>query len=159
MQIEISDEIAVRIDWIIERILSDPDSESYVYKFEPPIDLRPILNAERILPMMFDWSGFYGIRKNGEILIVDLGPPFEVTSEVDERICRMVLCQGVKRYPELIRLLPIKPDEAVDCSSCDGTGREPMNDRLGFDEETIVCWCGGLGWLPKAEYQPSRTVS
>lgn len=56
MQIEISDEIAVRIDWIIERILSDPDSESYVYKFEPPIDLRPILNAERILPMMFDWS-------------------------------------------------------------------------------------------------------
>lgn len=159
MQIEISDEIAVRIDKIIDRILSDPDSGPYVYKFEPPIDIRPIISAERILPMMFDWSGFYSINRNGEIVFVDLGPPFDIRPEADERICRMVLCQGVKRYAELIELLPIRPDEAVDCSSCDGTGREPTNDLIGFDQETIVCWCGGLGWLPKGEYQPGRTAS
>ena len=61
----------------------------------------------------------------------------------------LVLFQGAKKYPELSELVPSRPPDAEDCSHCNGTGIEPMNEKPGLDEERIVCYCGGLGWLPK----------
>ncbi|MEK7856354.1 MAG: hypothetical protein AAB288_09710, partial [Acidobacteriota bacterium] len=154
MRMVISAKTSVTIGTAIENVLSDADADKYIYKFEEPIDIRPIVERETVLPMMFDWCGFYGLRTNAEIVYVDLGPPVKIRPEIDPRIMRMVLCQGVKRYPELVELTPVKPSDALTCLSCNGTGRHPANDEIGFEDERIVCWCGGLGWITKGEYQP-----
>lgn len=154
MNVVISEKTQSRIGTMIERVLTDSDADQYIYKFEDPIDIRPIVEREKVLPMMFDWSGFYAVRTDGMIVCVDLGPPINIRPEIDPRIMRVVLFQGVKRYPELMELTPVKPFDAALCLSCNGTGREPMNDKLAFPEERIVCWCGGLGWITKGEYQP-----
>ncbi len=144
------------INNLIDKIISDPDSEPYVYKFEEPIDLRKVVAETRILPLMYDWSGFYGIRPCEIIVFVDFneGPPFEIKSEEDPRICRMALFQGSRRYAELSKLAPTRPADALDCRSCGGSGREPTNDKRNFGDDRIVCWCGGLGWVASGEYQP-----
>jgi len=107
--------------------------------------------------MVFDWGGCYGVRPDGEIVVLDFNQdePYELEPETEPRICRMVLFQGSKKYPELSELVPTRPTDAVNCKSCNGTGIEPMNQKLGFDEERIVCWCGGLGWLTRDEEQLS----
>jgi hypothetical protein len=59
------------------------------------------------------------------------------------------LFQGSRKYPELAVLIPARPHDAPDCHFCKGTGREPMSEQLKL--ENIVCYCGGLGWLPPSE--------
>jgi hypothetical protein len=61
----------------------------------------------------------------------------------------LVLFQGTRKYPELKELAPARPFDAEDYWHCGGTGVEPMSEKLGLDEERTVCYCGGLGWLPK----------
>ncbi|MBW3563355.1 MAG: L,D-transpeptidase family protein [Acidobacteria bacterium] len=60
----------------------------------------------------------------------------------------MALCQGAKRYPELTDLLPKRPDDAQTCEFCDGSGL--ANDLPEHLRESIVCFCGGLGWIASA---------
>ena len=133
------------------------DSEPYILNFEKPIDLRKVVAELNVLPMSLNFSACYAIRPDGEVVVIDFDEdaPYKLHPEHDPRICRLVLCQGAKKFPELSELVPTRPRDAEDCLSCGGTGIEPMNIKCGFEEERIVCWCGGLGWLPKEEKQLS----
>lgn len=111
--------------------------------------LRELATELNALPMSLDFGGCYAIRPNGEIISFRWDDPYNLESENDPRIRNLVLFQGAKKYPELSEFVPSRPPVAEDCSHCNGTGIEPMNEKLGFDEERIVCYCGGLGWLPK----------
>jgi hypothetical protein len=67
------------------------------------------------------------------------GGCFEVT---DPKDAWMSLIVGAKKQgaPELLRLLPTRPNGAAECTSCAGTGRWPP-------PMTFLCeHCGGLGW-------------
>jgi hypothetical protein len=56
-----------------------------------------------------------------------------------ERLGSIVL--GLKRFPELDRLLPKRPNGEPDCRGCHGTG---------LILKTLQCpTCVGLGWVPK----------
>jgi len=150
----VSSELSEKIEATLKNFVEN--SEPYILNFDEPIDLRKLAAELNTLPMMFDWSGYYEIRPNSEIVVVDFNDePYKLKPELDPRICRMILYQGVKKYPQLHELMPKRPSDAEDCRSCNGTGVDPMNEKLGFDEERIVCWCGGLGWLPKGEKQLS----
>ena len=148
---ELSEKIAATLKAFVE------NSEPYILKFSDPIDLRKVAAELNVLPMSLNFSACYGVRPDGEVVMIDFDEdaPYKLHLETDPRICRLVLCQGAKKFPELNELVPIRPSDAEDCLSCGGTGIEPMNIKLGFDEERIVCWCGGLGWLPKEEKQLS----
>lgn len=98
-----------------------------------------------VLPLMCDWGGCYAIRSNGE-LIVFLWDEEDVRPETNARIRNIALFQGGKKYPELKALIPPRSPEAKDCSYCNGTGIVPIAAELQVDN--IVCYCGGLGWLP-----------
>ncbi len=39
------------------------NSEPYILNFDDPIDLRKLAAELNTLPMMFDWSGYYGIAR------------------------------------------------------------------------------------------------
>ena len=48
------------------------------------------------------------------------------------------ICVALKRFPELVLLLPRRPTDASDCSTCQGAGRL---------REMTCHTCGGLGWV------------
>jgi hypothetical protein len=118
---------------------------------DPSIDLRKLAGELNLLPMSLDFGGCYGIRPNGDIFSFTWDEPYDLRPENDTRICNSVLFQGSKKYPELAALAPSRPPSAVVCNHCDGTGIDPYAIKLNTD--AIVCYCGGLGWLPGDEYQ------
>jgi hypothetical protein len=65
--------------------------------------------------------------------------------EDDLRIRNIALFQGSKKYPDLEVLIE-KPHDAHVCEYCQGTGVSPFAEKLSTD--AIVCYCGGLGWIP-----------
>jgi hypothetical protein len=121
----------------------------YPIGLENPLDLRELAAELNALLMFLDFGGCYAIRPDGEIISFLWDKPYNLEYENDPRIRNLVLFQGAKKYPELDKLVPPRPPDAEDCSHCGGTGVESMNEKLGFDEERLVCYCGGLGWLPK----------
>lgn len=128
----------------IERCLVDPNP--------PLIGLRTFVARYRILPLLVDWNGFFGIQANGDILCVqhDDKPENEEDVELitEDRLRRVALAQGAKKYAWLAELMPPRPGDAVDCSGCGGTGQIQVP---GISPGVIVCYCGGLGWLAVEE--------
>jgi hypothetical protein len=108
------------------------------------------LLAERfeVLPLYVGWTAFYGLRADGEILEVPTEEEGDPPREVDERTRRMAIFRGAKKYPELNPLVPERPAGSPDCSFCEGHGQI---DFPGVEPDTIVCYCGGLGWLIQEE--------
>ena len=59
-----------------------------------------------------------------------------------EENCVVVIGSLVLRareYPELQTLVPARPDDALTCEDCGGSG---LLERM----PSIVCSCGGVGW-------------
>lgn len=111
-----------------------------------PAGVNATCRELKVLPLTFDMSGCFAIRANGEIVSFLFDNQHELRVETDPRIRNMALFQGSKRYPELAAMIPPKPDDAIECSRCDGTGIEKTTAKLGL--ENVVCYCGGLGWIP-----------
>jgi hypothetical protein len=113
---------------------------------EKPTKLtRPdMFSKSGILPLTGDWGGCTGIRADGEIVFFLWDNPDDVQVETDPRLRNLAIFQGAKRFPELAMLIPPRPADAVTCGHCDGSGVMPEFPEI----ENIVCYCGGLGWLP-----------
>ena len=124
--------------WLTSRIDSfanDPEETEY---------LREHASRHLVLPLAIDWTGFWGLRSDGEILLVYTEEEQQPVVESEDRIRRMALFQGAKRYTELGALVPTRSPAARDCPHCLGTG---IIDPPGIEPGTIVCYCGGLGWV------------
>jgi len=128
---EIREWLTVRID----AFARDPEEPEY---------LRFHVSRHSVLPILIGWTGFWGLRADGEIWLVDTEDGPEPAVELDERLQRTALYQGAKKYPDLRPLVPERPEGASDCPHCVCTGRI---DVPGFPPDTIVCYCGGFGWL------------
>jgi hypothetical protein len=107
-----------------------------------PMNLRRIAAELQVLPLVPDMGGCYAIRSNGEVVSFSWDAPGDVRVEKDPRIRNMAVFQGSRKYPTLKSLVPPRRADALDCPHCLGTGKlpEPM--------QNIICYCGGLGWLP-----------
>ena len=111
---------------------------------DQPEYLRLHASRNSVLPLYVDWTGFWGLRADGEILLVFTEQEQEPVVEMDDRIRRIALFQGAKRYSELSPLVPQRPSHAYDCPHCLGTG---VIDLPDVGPDVIICYCGGLGWL------------
>ncbi len=109
--------------------------------------MKLLAGQYQVLPLFIDWTAFFGLRADGEILLVPTEEEKGAQPEADERLRRMAIFRG-KKYPELKPLNPERPRSALDCPHCEGRGRI---DMLGVEADTIVCYCGGLGWLTHEE--------
>jgi hypothetical protein len=65
--------------------------------------------------------------------------PYELQVENEPIILHVTLVKGVKRYPELEELKPIRGEQDLTCDMCGGTGIHPL------DEFSVLCYCGGAG--------------
>ena len=138
-----------KIEATLKEFVANP--EPYLIKFDDPLDLRRLAAELNVLPMFLDFGGCYGIRPNGEIVSFSWDEPYKLDVENDPRIWNIVLFQGAKKYPELKELIPTRPPDAVECSDCKGTGIFQGLAEHGIVPQNIVCYCGGIGWLPGSE--------
>jgi hypothetical protein len=110
-----------------------------------PNGLRQLVTEKKVLPLLWDSGGVFAINPAGDIISYsweDWGDP---RVEADARVRNIALFQGSKKYPELVSFIE-KPNSARVCPSCGGTGIDPYAEKLKTD--AIVCYCGGLGWIP-----------
>lgn len=90
-------------------------------------------------------GGVFTVDVNGEIRSFLWDDTLHGQVEFDPRIRNLALFQGSRIYPELGALIE-KPEDARVCPHCEGTGMDSYAERLNTD--AIVCYCGGLGWIP-----------
>lgn len=109
------------------------------------------LNA---LPQFFDWSAFMALLPDGQIVWVPYdNEPGEIEVVQEERVRNLGLFQATKLHPELQFLVPPKPPDVIDCPDYRATGRLPFPPGSEHLAERLVCYCGGIGWLPPAKKQ------
>lgn len=125
-------------EWLSQRI------EAYCCDDAEPDYLKIQALRHTVLPLFVDWTGFWGISPDGSILLVDTEDGAPPTLENDARVQRMALFRGAEKYPEIQTLVPRRPESARDCPNCEGRG---VINLPGIGPDTIVCYCGGLGWL------------
>jgi hypothetical protein len=108
---------------------------------DPTVEwLKPAVRTHRFLPLYLGWSSTLGLRPDGSFVRWDHeASPTELRPLRDGLWRRLAIFQGIKRYPELEALLPARPDEAVPCGACGGSGELAGSPQL-------VCECGGAGW-------------
>jgi hypothetical protein len=110
---------------------------------------RGAIAREDVLPLLFDWTGFMALTPGGQVAWVHYDDePGEVETVHDERLRNIGLFQGTKLHPELQFLLPVKPSNAIECHDCRGTGRLSFPRGHRHLSEIVICYCGGIGWLP-----------
>jgi ssDNA-binding Zn-finger/Zn-ribbon topoisomerase 1 len=109
------------------------------------IDLHQLAITKNVLPLVWDTGGVFAINPEGEVISFswdDWGNP---RVETDLRLRNNALFGGSKKYPELKELIQ-RPRDARVCPYCGGSGIDRYAKKLNTD--VIVCYCGGLGWIP-----------
>lgn len=123
--------------------------EEYLHSNDGPEWERLLAYRFNVLPLMADWTVLFAIRTSGDVITIthDVEKPV-VEPVADERLRNMALKQGSLRFAAIQTLVPQRPDDAFTCESCDGAGTDstlPAHLR-----DRIICWCGGLGWIPSS---------
>jgi hypothetical protein len=116
---------------------------------EEPDYLKDLAGQYHVLPILIDWTAFWGLRPDGSIFLIPTEDDVQARPEGDERMCRVAIFRGAKKYPELKPLVPVRPPDAPDCPHCEGHGRI---DIPGVEPDTIICFCGGSGWVTQGEF-------
>lgn len=144
---KISPELSEKIETLLQKYVSNP--EPVWADAEKTINLREIAAKLKVLPLYLDWSGAFGIRPNGDFFSFIYNKPYGIKKDYNQREINGVLFQGLKNYPELKELMPVRTSESIECNSCQGTGIAPLAEQLSISN--LICYCGGLGWLPPNE--------
>jgi hypothetical protein len=127
----------------IERRLNE-----FINSTEPDkLGLRAIAAELNALPLLLDMGGCYAIRPDGEVISFAWDDEKDYQVEQDRRTKNIALFEGGQKYPELKELIPARTLEDQDCPHCNGTGTLPINAELGV--RNLLCYCGGLGWIPR----------
>lgn len=134
-------EISKRIENLIDAFVDHAEDRIHTR------ELRKVVGELRLLPLVFNWDPFC-ISPEGDIVALSQENHADREVVTDRRIINIVLFQGIKKYPELEELMPIRSADDVACQYCGGTGVEPTAKELNLTD-TIICYCGGLGWIPK----------
>jgi hypothetical protein len=129
--------LSTRIAGLIEDFVKG--SETY------SLNLRQLAAAKNVLPLVWDMGGVFTINPSGEIVSFAWGQWDDPRIESDLRLRNNALFGGSKKYPELESLIA-KPETARVCPYCQGTGIDSYAEKLNAD--AIICYCGGLGWVP-----------
>jgi hypothetical protein len=113
---------------------------------DAPNNLRRLAAEKKVLPLMWDWGGILSVNAEGAIFSCLWDNWRELRVETDPRIRNIAFIQGSRNFPELKDFVPARPNDARTCSGCGGSGVEPYAAEMNTD--SIVCYCGGVGWIP-----------
>ena len=108
--------------------------------------LLPVVRQFRFVPLAIGWVATLGIDESGQIVRWTEATN-KITLEENGFYRRHAIKYGSRKYPDLLPLVPPPPINALVCPICSGSGSSP------FRPETVVCRCGGLGWVIPGEVQ------
>jgi hypothetical protein len=131
-------DVALAIDASLETLASEWGDH--------PSGVAPIAIRHKVLPLYLDWTGFFALSRNGDVLWIDWDATDVAEPVSDLRWRDIGLIQGARRYPALRALLPGKSPGATICPGCSGSG--DLGTRNPALKE-LVCQCAGLGWIPE----------
>lgn len=106
-----------------------------------------------ILPLFPSGDGWYGINLDGDIVSASSDEPYKLSKECDPVTINVTLFQGIKKYPELSALSPIRTENDLTCPFCNGTGEHPLAKTIN-----VLCYCGGVGWIPHNAPKIDQTI-
>jgi len=118
-------------------------------EIEDRFGLRGWAARHGALPAMADMGGAFALTDRARIVSFAWDREDDTREETEPRLCRMVLFRASLLYTALAPFVPRRPDQAHDCPHCGGTGKVK-----GIPEdvaESLVCYCGGIGWLLRGE--------
>jgi hypothetical protein len=100
-----------------------------------------------LVPVWADWVGGFGLTAGHEVVFIQHVSGAAPEAVEEPHLRNVTLFQASRRYPELAALAPERLPGDPTCPSCGGTGvfRRPDGRPLA---ENVVCFCGGMGWLP-----------
>lgn len=102
-----------------------------------------LAESHGFVPLMADIGGVCGLMPDGSI--VEMGWDDAAPRRVAKNSLRdQALLSAAARYPELRELIPSRLPDAAECPGCRGTGIPP----LASSAPNLICYCGGLGWIP-----------
>lgn len=93
------------------------------------------------LAIGFDLCNDVFIRPDGAVGGASIDDSAVTFAEMSPSRLISALLFGSKRIPELHDLVPVRPDDAVNCSQCDASGKHPIAKHTWCD------FCGGVGWM------------
>ena len=106
--------------------------------------LRRVATELDVLPVTDDSNRDFGVRlADGRVVSFNRNEPYELQVVDVPNAELAVLGQAWTKFPELAPLVPRRPDEAIDCPSCHGSGVCARGER----PQSFSCYCGGVGWL------------
>ena len=114
-----------------------------------PAGSRALAAQFQLLPLYLDWTGFFGLRVDGELLYVGWDAPHSTEIVTEPQWRRIAFTKAAERFRELASLCPQRTADSIECPGCDGHGRLFLDGKELPDN--IVCYCGGLGWIPADE--------
>ena len=101
------------------------------------------------LPLYYGWTAVMALRPDGEAVCIPYeNEPGDVEVINDEVQRNLGLFRATKLHPDLRFLIPSRPADARDCPLCRGTGKAAFQPGYEHLADSILCYCGGLGWLP-----------
>ena len=110
-------------------------------------------SRHRVLPLLSDFVGCWAVTMSGQLVFFAWEEPDRVAPVSDKPVdavgANAALAFGSERFPALAGIRPRRPEDAVPCATCDGTG------HVAGVPTNVVCACGGLGWLPHASSRAS----
>ena len=114
-------------------------------RWDRTADLAGRYAANERLLLARDWTADFVLEVTGQVVVVDTeyGKP---ETPATEREARGALFRAIEIFPELLSLLPGRPEDAVECPTCNGTGVVEValaNPKF----RNIICQCSGAGWL------------
>ena len=101
-----------------------------------------LAQALQALPICFSLWSYVLLTANGEM--ISFGLDDEEERSVSARDVLLMLRIGVERYPQLARLLPVRPTDAIDCGLCFGSGVMQTGDTPPQQKRCLSC--EGWGW-------------
>jgi hypothetical protein len=104
--------------------------------------LKDAVRRHGFLPSYRGWFLITGVRRDGSAVAWNEETPESPPALLEGARARLALCQAAVMYPELVGLVPVRPSGAESCTVCSGTGRLPGS---------LICSCGGAGWIIPGE--------
>jgi hypothetical protein len=99
----------------------------------------------RLLPVYSDWECWYALTEQGEPVYAGEEGWNGLQPLTNRRHRFVVFAIAAATYPALANLRPVRKPEDPTCETCGGTGRPRLPPGV---ENSIICECGGLGWIP-----------
>jgi hypothetical protein len=139
VSITLTEELAEQVKSRLKAIASDSSAKNVL--------LQRVATETGALPLHYGIGGGLALKPTGEIIEFSWDDPKDIETVEDPRLVNMALFQGSEKYPELRVLIPTRPPTASTCPDCEGTGYIRLDARPEI-RRNIVCYCGGIGWLP-----------